>query len=107
MSTRQKNSLNTILGEAVESFNYPEEMGESVHESVETLEELLGKVPEGGIHKKLIKWLLDELSKEYAREADVGHGSRYTLARLSKSESCEPVLEAFHFKNKIWIKIEV
>ncbi len=88
------------LKEAIEAFNYPEEMGEYVHDSVETLAGLKDDCPEG-TNKKRIAWLFAELSKGYEREAGVGPGSPFTAARLSATD----VFEAFDFEKKTWVVV--
>jgi hypothetical protein len=55
-----------IVDKAIEAFNYPGEMGEPVHDSVETLRDLIGALPVGSSFAPLLRRLLAELERGYA-----------------------------------------
>ncbi|MGI1679209.1 MAG: hypothetical protein K6L75_10785 [Cellvibrionaceae bacterium] len=95
----ESKSDSSILQQAIEAFNYPEEMGESVDDSVETLNELLKELPKSSELFGAIKWMINELYKSY--EVAAGSGSLYSLLRISDSGS----LEGYIHRKKKWGQI--
>jgi hypothetical protein len=55
------------ITEAVRAFNYPNEMGEDVHESIETLRVILGELPARSRFAAPLRLLREELQREAMR----------------------------------------
>lgn len=81
-----------VLDEAVEAFNYPNEMGEDVHDSVETLRAIVERAADSP-YVAVLRLLLAELERGYAGSM------RFTVARRR-----DQTIEVR--KGRRWIPIE-
>jgi hypothetical protein len=89
-----------LLCDAIENFNYPDEMGEDVHESVEAIATILSRVPvENARERRWIKRLYTELSKGYSDEQS------YRRARQRGSRSTRRIVELLD-PNDRWVSID-
>ncbi|MEO1482579.1 MAG: hypothetical protein AAFU77_10770 [Myxococcota bacterium] len=77
------------LQAAIENYNYPSEMGDPVHDSVEELDRLLRTLKPDSQLGRVVAWLKRELTKGYAygETNDPGQLPTYTHVRAKDEGS--------------------